>query len=313
MNKGKGKNSGITLVSLVVIIIVLLILAGVTIFLISGQNGIFKKAEGVEKNDKEAETVEKNDKEEEKELGALEEEITTNVDKMGEIDSSVLALKAGDYIKYDSGANGIITCRVLYPASSEYGLQIISDRNVKKVRLGSRNYSEAVTVYNKAIETLNNEAEAYVNTAYARDARCVGSMPTVNANGNFIQKDNGATEYVTLQFTNSSYINSLDGDENYTIDQAQMKTAGLWEKEVKFWLASRYVASRSSRCQFRVRIADESGHLGGYNLCTVYSSGSTDSYSGEYGLRPVISLRSDIIKITGGTGADADNAYIIGK
>ena len=58
------KEEGITLVALVITIIVLLILAGVTISLTLGQNGIFKTAEQAARNYKEAE---------EKELGALEE------------------------------------------------------------------------------------------------------------------------------------------------------------------------------------------------------------------------------------------------
>ena len=56
-------------------------------------------------------------------------------------------LKAGDYIKYDTGVssvgtNGIITCRVLYEASSEYGLQIISDKNVANITLGGSTYQK---------------------------------------------------------------------------------------------------------------------------------------------------------------------------
>lgn len=45
----KGQK-GITLVALVITIIVLLILAGVTISLTLGENGIFKTAEGAAKN-----------------------------------------------------------------------------------------------------------------------------------------------------------------------------------------------------------------------------------------------------------------------
>ena len=66
----------------------------------------------------------------------------------------------------------------MYPADSIYGLQIISDRNVKNVTLGGKTFKEARTSYNNAIETLNNEAEAYINPSYATDARCVGSVPT---------------------------------------------------------------------------------------------------------------------------------------
>ena len=43
-NKGKQKNNGITLIALVITIIVLLILAGVTIATLTGENGILTKA-----------------------------------------------------------------------------------------------------------------------------------------------------------------------------------------------------------------------------------------------------------------------------
>ena len=48
--KEKTKNKGITLIALVITIIVLLILAGVTINLTLGENGIFKTAEMAGKN-----------------------------------------------------------------------------------------------------------------------------------------------------------------------------------------------------------------------------------------------------------------------
>jgi len=53
----KGQN-GITLVALVITIIVLLILAGVTISLTLGDNGIFKTAEQAARNYKNAEQSE---------------------------------------------------------------------------------------------------------------------------------------------------------------------------------------------------------------------------------------------------------------
>ena len=48
--KKLSKNRGITLVSLVITIIVLLILAGVTISLVVGNNGIIQKAQEAKQN-----------------------------------------------------------------------------------------------------------------------------------------------------------------------------------------------------------------------------------------------------------------------
>lgn len=297
----------------------MLILAGVVINLTIGENGLFKIAKQAGKNYTNAEA---------KELADLNN-ITNVVDQAinGEtggtvpsipetptIDETVLALKAGDYIKYNSGANGEILCRVLYPISSEYGLQIISDKNVKNVTLGSTTYSEAVEAYNNAIETLNNEAEVYINTEYAYDARCVGSLPTVEK-GMFTKKDNGSSAYVTPQFTNASYVNSLDADTNYEMDKVQMNNGdvNIWLTKEEYWLASRgEILASTDFCGFYMRVVVWGGETK-RNVCTVYANGTSKGELREYGLRPCISLKSDIIKITGGDGKNADTAYVIGK
>ncbi len=239
------------------------------------------------------------------------DETVPNTPEAPIIDNSVLALKAGDYIKYDSGTNGEILCRVLYPADSEYGLQIISNGNVKNVTIGSNTYSEAVESYNNAIEMLNNEAEAYINTEYAYDARCVGSVPTVNK-GMFTKKDAGATTYETYA-ANSKYINSLSADTNYETDMTQMKSVGINMGIDSYFLASRNVLSPGSYCSFYIRIC-MNGNLNMTRICHL-NSGPREPVGSlmEFGLRPCISLRSNIIKITGGTGKDSANAYIIGK
>ena len=323
--KKENSKKGITLIALIITIIVLLILAGITINLTIGQDGILKRAEEAGRNYVDAAENEKNQL---AQFAELTDKLITSTTQG--IDMEVLNLEAGDYIKYDTGVstvgeNGVITCRVLYPASSEYGLQIISDKNVRNVTLGVQdNYSESVTAYNNAIEDLNEYTEDYINDEYAYDARCVGSAPTIS-NGMFVNKNKvkfeGTTEYVvpsetnyvTPQFTNANYINSYTTDKNYETDQTQMKTAEIWTTEENYWLASRKVYSSSSFCSFYVRYVYSSGALAGDDLCGVYSGGNASGNSRENGLRPCISLKSDIIKITGGTGEDADNAYIIGK
>ena len=335
--KKENSKKGITLIALIITIIVLLVLAGITINLTIGQDGILKRAEEAGKNYVEAA---ENEKTQLDEFLNETDKIIANVTggstggntegSTPTIDASVLALEAGDYIKYDTGVstvgeNGVIMCRVLYPVSSEYGLQIISDKNVRDVTLGVQgDYVASTTVYNNAIEDLNNYAEDYINKEYAYDARCVGSAPTIS-NGMFVNKNKvkfeGTTEYVvpsetnyvTPQFTNANYINSYTTDKNYETDQTQMKTAEIWTTEENYWLASRKVYSSSSFCSFYVRYVYSSGALAGDDLCGVYSGGNASGNSRENGLRPCISLKSDIIKITGGTGEDADNAYIIGK
>lgn len=229
-------------------------------------------------------------------------------------------LKAGDYIKYDTGVEGIgvITCRVLYEAGSEQGLQIISDKNVgTDITLGGDDWATASASYNSAIETLNNEAENYINTAYATDARCVGSLPTIDANGTFTEKDTENAGPVTLQFSSKveGANNMKDTDTNYTSNEVEgivrdketMEALGIWTTEEKYWLASRIVNSRSSDCSFYVRYVQASGSLYISGLCSLYSYGIY-AYPISNGLRPCFALRSDI-NITGGDGTREATAY----
>ena len=240
-----SNSQGITLIALVITIIVLLILAGVTINLTLGENGIFRTAEMAGKNYTQAQ---------EQELAGLAEfentlnNIIAGTGNNGGSGTDTPVVKGllkdiadpGDYVKYDTGidgigenGNGIVLFRVLYNDETN-GLQIISDKNVEQVKLGDSNYAQAVKSYNGAIEELNNKAEMYVNNEYAYDGRSVGSAPRTK-NGIFIDKDKVKFEgideyiepseenYVVLRFTNASYINSYDTDTNYTEDIEAMR------------------------------------------------------------------------------------------
>lgn len=245
-------------------------------------------------------------------------------------------LKVGDYIKYDAGEKGEIMCRVLYPGSSEYGLQIISNKSliIKEIG-GQNNWEELKTEYNNVIENLNNMAEEYINTEYVYDARCVGSLPTV-MNGIFIDKNkhNGEIGTVLLpeNFKDCSAFGRDTGcykpDTNYKLDEEQLVRYNLL-KPGGYWMASRTSEATMQKIwssavssfveieelKFYVMYVDPTGVLekaerfeasvnGGWG----YRSNSTN-----WGLRPCFSLKSDIIKIISGDGKSADTAYVLGK
>lgn len=304
--KAHNNKEGITLVALVITIIILLILAGITINLTIGQRGILNRAEEAGRNYQEAAK-----REDEQLTNFLKEadDIIKGINGNGggsnpttpEISEAVKGLKAGDYIKYDTGVtsvgeNGVITCRVLYPADSEYGLQIISDKNVRTdITLGGSTWEEGKTVYNGAIETLNSEAQKYVNTEYAYDGRCVGSIPTVQ-NGMFVNKNKvrdgegniqntvGTVELPPSTWTSykrptgwaSDDTGCYNTDINYTIDETALRGANIiWKKGQSYWLASRCVSSSSSNVRFSVRYVGTSGDLYSYFMCSVGSDGRT--------------------------------------
>ena len=256
--KIKQKNiAGITLIALVITIIVLLILAGISINMLSGENSILKQAgEARNKTELEQDTeiikraynsaLKNNSSKYDNQL--TEEELSNalksydagaKVTLVGEVYKITLSnghryfmsndekiinysdapyavneltvevsgntVESQYYINYPS-AKGNIRCRVLYNDST-YGLQVISTNSVEKVKIGKNDPSDKITgtmgsiercinSYNRAILTLNEKAEEYVETStgevLATDARCIGSDPN---------------------FSNKNYPDNLTGTE----------------------------------------------------------------------------------------------------
>ena len=313
MKKILKKENGITLIALVITIIVLIILAGISINLVLGENGIVEKAKFAKEQTEQAKTNE--------EIGLNEavkyiEDLGTQDDGGSSTPNPTLTpkdLTAGAYINYNTGVssvgtNGVVTCRVLYDASSQYGLQIITDKNITNVTLGGSTWASGRNSYNNAITTLNNEAGKYLNKAYATDARCVGSVPT-NQKGTFTNKNSENAGPVQLGFTSSvSGANNMKGaDTNYETDETQMNNLSIFTTGENYWLASRDVRSNSSGCRFRVCFVNNAGELVSGGLCDVASGGNSVGYSPVFGLRPCFALKSDI-KITGGNGT-SENPY----
>ena len=312
---------GITLIALVVTIIVLIILAGVSIAMVVGDNGIITQAQRASKETANITIAS------EEQMNALVDEVNKHITGNGETGDTentipISELKTGAYIKYDTGLEGVgvITCRVLYPADSEYGLQIISDKNIKNVTLGATTFEEGRISYNNAIETLNNETEEYINPNYALDARCVGSVPTIE-NEIFSKKDEGTgstlilppdtwNDYTRPNGWTSDDTHCYDTDENYVIDQKQMQNFNLWTTGEFYWLASRIVAYDSEYCGFNIRYVYNDGNLYANYLCSMTYYGDTDGVLREYGLRPCFLLREDI-KVIGGDGKTEETAYTI--
>ena len=321
-----NNSKGITLIALVITIIVLLILAGVTINLTLGENGIFKTAEMAGKNYTQAQ---------EQELAGIanfENEINNIIGGTGnnggsgtdtpEVTGPLLKdiAEPGDYVKYDTGTEkGVLTFRVLYNDDTN-GLQIISDKNVEEVTLGGEDWATARDSYNSAIATLNQKAERYATSSpYALDGRCVGSVPTVGADGKFNAKNTeNVGPFNDFQFTPPSNIeganNMKDADINYTTDRTAMQAVGgdMWATGENYWSASRNVISYSSLCYFSVHYVYTSGVLISTTLCTVRSDGNASGDTGENGLRPCIFLRSDVKVIGGGDGSEESQAYELG-
>ncbi len=208
-------------------------------------------------------------------------------------------------------------------------MQIISDKNVEDVTLGASSWVATRNSYNSAIKTLNQKAERYAESSpYALDGRCVGSVPTVGTDGSFNAKNTENVGPVELQFTSSveGANNMKDEDSNYEIDYDTMEALeesgvpNILKTEEWYWLASRYVDdSKSYNCYFYVRaVQKRSGNLSTSNsMCYVFDDDWHNAPYGEgvstkYGLRPCISLRTDVKVIGGGDGSSEAQAYELG-
>ncbi len=339
MKKVEKKNNGITLIALIITIIVLLILSGVTINLTLGENGIFRTAEMVGKNYMDAQERELAD------IANFTNKLNDILGTTGGSDTDASGTnyetlksvaEAGNYVKYDTGIdtigdNGIVTFRVLYNDDT-YGLQIISDKSIEIVPLAQESTDEIIQEtpliklstweqgrdsYNNAIAILNEKAEYYAQSSpYALDGRCVGSVPTIGTDGKFNAKNTEVegTYSISDSWTLPTGWSSRDTgcqkltDTNYTTDQTAMEAANIWNTGEIYWLASRVVASNLSYCNFHVRYVYGNGNLGYYDLCSVNSDGSIRGLTRESGLRPCISLKSDV-KVVAGDGETEETAY----
>ena len=196
------------------------------------------------------------------------------------------------------------------------------------ITLGGNTWEEAKASYNGAIETLNSEAEKYVNQEYAYDGRCVGSIPTIQ-NGKFINKNKVKdseenirdildTVSIPEKYTiPTGWISRDTGcyntDINCTIDRTALNEANMRLTGQYYWLASRFVDVYTSNVSFYVMREIESEYQDTYYMCYVRSNGDEGGCSYTRGLRPCISLKPNIIQITGGDGLSENTAYTIGR
>ena len=361
---------GITLIALVITIIVLLILAGITIASLTGENGLLKRASQASEKTKEAsiqetlqvtvlgsineDSIYTSERAANKliEIGATAKANTSantikgvyngykyTVDKDGivhlgggdysaDVKEKLVADKNGTttqtkspYIMY----NGIL-CRVLYGTNSPYGIEIISDDVMKTgdekviVKLGYKDtkvtkddfdttgitrassihdsYKQAAASYNRALTTLNEKAEDYLDgDGIAEYARCVGSDP-------LNQEDITETAYAVEDDAINAYVKTYGynnkfkvADEKYKTDYDQMRDLGIVSTPSRssYVLASRYITPGSVLTEFGVSVFYEPA-------CFVSSSAriirlQDDSLSGQdYSgfIRPVFHLSSTV-------------------
>ena len=208
----------------------------------------------------------------------------------------------GDKVIYGSVNGYSGEWRVLYNDGTN--VSIISMSSVDTITLNGKND------YNDVVSKLRTESEAYMNS-FAQSARSVGSNPD-GTDGR------GATTLAYQDNDNFAYIQThasdmKAGDTNYNgsdsgknidfsnLDYTTMTGLGIANIGTEYWLASRSVGAGSSGVAFNVRIVNSGGDWNYCYLWTVSSGGSTIPNDYAFGLRPVITLGSSVLK-SGGNG-----------
>lgn len=266
-----NNKKGITLIALIITIIIMLILVAVSIN-IAINTGLFKSAGDATKNWKVAQEEESQGGTLEidgKKYSSIEEYMETRSIDIT-YNEALKQLKPGDYVIYDTEIEGVgeVTCRVLYDATSPYGLQIVTDDCIKKdgeyvyIPFGNINWmiydnpgktfnekfknydfsewynyeSMGTVMYNNAISILNNKAMEFCNKKYMLDARCVGSYP-----GNKERETKSFAVIPDGVIKNETGItDAKDEDDNYENDYNQLQANNILETNKHYWFASRY-------------------------------------------------------------------------
>ena len=200
-----------------------------------------------------------------------------------------------------------ILCRVLYDATSPYGLQIITDDSVENVTLGNDSSDiSGINAYNNAIYTLNLKSLNYRNGYLSKNSRCVGSTPDST------EISAGNNDYIVDSelFYGDGTVKDFDND--YETDYNQMNSLGILQANNDYWLASLF---RTIYTSYRIGVRKIFYSSPSYDeLVRLYTRNSFNgeqaaTYAKTNGFRPVFILEEGLI-VTGGSGTRED-PYVI--
>lgn len=360
MNKMKSEK-GITLVALVVTIVVLLILAGITITYVLGENSIFKLAQEAKNKTEEAIRNEQDDlgnltnwlKEE---YGGGDSTTTGWTQDKTTVTNGIVTLEVGQAVTgytVNVAGNDVGDGNWYVLGAKDGKLLITTNSNQGTVTLSGQDG------FAKGVATLNTEGAKFSDGNMAETARSIivedinrvtGYDPDVakynDGTSNPYQWKNEVTytlneadskvhyqgtkypttdttsSYTTFTYWNgSNWIPLVSGEsatlthDYYYYNPQTLSTTSSSETEVNgstkaytllfantsssdtyYWLSSQFVSTRAGFCNFGIRNVGN-GFVSGSRLC--YSDGS--AYSGSFGVRPVVSLKSNIKVASDGT------------
>ena len=314
---------GITLVALVVTIVVLLILAGVSINLVLGNNGIIAKAKEAETKSAEAS---QNDL---KGMNALTEEMNNALGEKPKVDLS--KYKIGDYVNYtyDTAENykipfetwgdtNFLSDGIPQTTGLKWRILNIDEANgtvdlISENPTGTSVWFSDILGYNDGPYLMNeickaqysnkslgvNVAETEVETKMEKIDITKGNDPYEESKAIATTEptnDNRSGTGKPLTVTQTYYSIPIN-EPNYG-DAGSVLSNSTW-----YWVASRYVNTSSDRAYFGLRYVDTTT-----TAKHVLFSSYGDRYNTCSCLRPVVSLSSSLL-----TGEKTNNAWNLSK
>ena len=244
------ENTGITLIALVVTIIVLLILAGVSISMLTGQNGILNRAADAKEK---TEVAQKDEEEKMQGYESLIDQYTGTIPEGLKVGSEVTYVPSGTYnwqAKYCSSEKTEGTDDVTLNSASgqSYNItewKVLSIEN-GKVELVPTNPTEGTVYlgqaqgYNNGVKLLNDACSSlYGNTSKGITARSLNIddiekyMKTEKLTDTRLYT-NGVTQYgnqVSSAYTSNKYYPVIYAEEKLSVINGNKKTKGLGMSE----------------------------------------------------------------------------------
>jgi len=194
----KNKDSGITLISLVVTIIVLLILAGISISMLSGDNGLLKRAENAKINTKTSSTKEQILLEI---LGSYDKSVSLNLNTLkSNLESIGASVNGNEFPITVSLNNQIYTIDENGKMEDYIPVEPLTDEQIANAIGGFVNYNVSyIDVYKdynysatngwRILNIEENDSGKYdidiISTGIPAELNCSGQDPTNSANASY--------------------------------------------------------------------------------------------------------------------------------
>lgn len=342
------RERGITLIALVITIIVLLILAGVSIAMITGDNGILTQAQIAKEDTEKASVIER------AQLDILakqtdgkqiyKEDIRQILDKYfsnvindftldtelqtrpnyGDYTIKVLEIYNGELIEKPKLAGEVLipnengtTSKEISPYVKYNSMlcRVLYNDAIHGLQIVSLSSVEDVTLggnsFNEAMTSYNNLVDTLNNKAKEYKGTKAIDARCLGSNA-ILGADGRFQADISGWYNGESYLDNYqfkDADDNYEEDVNKVNALTL-ELPSYIWLASREVdANNSNITYFMARLkVAKDVHSSNY-FCYVNFKGRTDEGRTTNGICPVILLPYDII-ISDGDGSE-NNPYII--